>query len=105
MIFGGLALQVAEARARKKMRAVKKMDKIKKTAQSIAESNELDDMSKARAIARAYKTLKEEKKSKTLVISKYVVENQSSVVIDLYTALLAAISCTTHCDVPRSCIG
>ena len=54
-----MRVQVAEARARKKMRAVKKMDKIKKTAQSIAESNELDDMSKARAIARAYKTLKE----------------------------------------------
>ena len=51
------------------------MDKIKKQAQSIAESNELDDMSKARAIARAYKTMKEEKKSKTLVISKSVRSN------------------------------
>jgi hypothetical protein len=40
--------QVAEARARKKQRAEKKMDKLKKTAESIAESTELDEMGKVR---------------------------------------------------------
>ena len=63
--------QVAEARARKKMRMAKKLDKVKKAATSIVDDTEMSDKSKARALERAYKKgMREEKSTKTLVVHR-----------------------------------
>ena len=63
--------QVAEARARKKQRMMKKMDKVKAAANSIVDDTEMTAKSKARALERAYKKgMREEKSSKTLVVHR-----------------------------------
>lgn len=48
-------LQVQEAKARKKKRAMKLLEKVKRQAQGIADSAELSETGKARAIARLSK--------------------------------------------------
>jgi AdoMet-dependent rRNA methyltransferase SPB1 len=61
--------KVAEARARKKMRMAKKLDKVKQAAESIMDSTEVSDKSKSKALERAYrKGLREEKTKKTLIV-------------------------------------
>lgn len=47
--------KVAEAKARKKMKANKRMEKLKKTAQQIADNGEMGSIEKTRAIERLYK--------------------------------------------------
>ena len=46
--------KVAEARARKKMRATKVADKTRKRAAAIAESEEMDERAKAKAVERVF---------------------------------------------------
>lgn len=61
--------KVAEARARKKMRMAKKLDKVKQAAETIMDSTEVSDKSKSKALERAYrKGLREEKTKKTLIV-------------------------------------
>ncbi|CEL92359.1 unnamed protein product [Vitrella brassicaformis CCMP3155] len=64
--------KVAEAQARKRARAKKRMEKVKKQAQSIAESQELTEGSKARSIEKLMKKARgeERRKPKTYIVSR-----------------------------------
>merc|ERR1711904_103419 len=64
--------KVAEAKARKKLKAKRKIDKIKKRANHIAVDNELSETAKARAIEKLYKSQMAKMKTKQV----YVVRNK-----------------------------
>lgn len=63
---------IAEAKARKKLKAKRKIDKIKKRANHIAVDNELSETAKARAIEKLYKSQMAKMKTKQV----YVVRNK-----------------------------
>lgn len=60
--------KVAEARARKRKRAVMKLKAAKKQANALAENSELSDKQKLRAIAKAMKGSKMDKKSSNVYV-------------------------------------
>ncbi len=60
----------AEARARKKKRAMMKLKAAKKQASVMAENSELSERQKVKAIAKAIRNTKTEKSSKVYVTTK-----------------------------------
>jgi len=60
--------KVAEAKARKKLKAKRKIDKVKKRANHIALDNELSEVAKARAIEKLYKTQMAKMKTKQIYV-------------------------------------
>lgn len=66
--------KVQEAQARKKKRALRVLEKVKRQAQGIADSSELSEAGKAKAIARLSKKARQAtaRKEKTLVIARRV---------------------------------
>lgn len=61
---------MAEARARKRKRALAKLKNAKKIANATAESSELSGREKLKAIARAMRSAKTDKASKIYVVTK-----------------------------------
>lgn len=64
------AKKVAEAKARKKRAAMRKLEKIRKKANSIADQNEIPDRSKRRMIEQLYKKATPQKPKKEYVVAK-----------------------------------
>lgn len=64
------AKKVAEAKARKKRAAMRKLEKIRKKANSIADQNEIPDRSKRRMIEQLYKKATPQKPKKEFVVAK-----------------------------------
>lgn len=64
------AKKVAEAKARKKRAAMRKLEKIRKKANSIADQTEIPDRSKRRMIEQLYKKATPQKPKKEFVVAK-----------------------------------
>ncbi|GAB2213034.1 hypothetical protein Droror1_Dr00021048 [Drosera rotundifolia] len=64
------AKKVAEAKARKKRAAMRKLEKVRKKANSIADQNEIPDRSKRRMIEQLYKKATPKKPKKEFVVAK-----------------------------------
>ena len=64
------AKKVAEAKARKKRAAMRKLEKIRKKANSIADQSEIPDRSKRRMIEQLYKNATPQKPKKEFVVAK-----------------------------------
>ncbi|KAJ8434522.1 hypothetical protein Cgig2_030145 [Carnegiea gigantea] len=64
------AKKVAEAKARKKRAAMRKLEKIRKKANSIADQTEIADRSKRRMIEQLYKKATPQKPKKEFVVAK-----------------------------------
>merc|ERR1712137_152783 len=60
--------KVAEAKARKKMKAKRNLDKVKQKANAIAEDNDLTEVAKARSIERLYKSQMAKMKTKQVYV-------------------------------------
>src|SRR3990167_525987 len=63
-----ICTKTAEAKARKKMKAQKKIEKVKSKATSIANDNELSETAKARQIEKLYKSQMAKMKTKQVYV-------------------------------------
>ncbi|KAI3441291.1 uncharacterized protein J3R85_002563 [Psidium guajava] len=79
------AKKVAEAKARKKKAAMRKLDKIRKKANSISDQTDISDRSKSRMIEQLYKKAAPKKPQKEYVVAKKGVQvkaGKGKVVVD-----------------------
>ncbi|KAF8013541.1 hypothetical protein BT93_I1398 [Corymbia citriodora subsp. variegata] len=79
------AKKVAEAKARKKRTAMRKLDKIRKKANSISDQTDISDRSKSRMIDQLYKKAAPKKPQKEYVVAKKGVQvkaGKGKVVVD-----------------------
>merc|ERR1712137_666829 len=68
LAMGTLIKKVAEAKARKKMKAKRNLDKVKQKANAVAEDNDLTEVAKARSIERLYKSQMAKMKTKQVYV-------------------------------------
>uniref|UniRef100_A0A0D9WJV3 Putative rRNA methyltransferase n=1 Tax=Leersia perrieri TaxID=77586 RepID=A0A0D9WJV3_9ORYZ len=71
------AKKVAEAKARKKRVAMKKLDKARQKADAIADQNDINEQSKRKMIDRIYKKAIPKKPQKEYVVAKKGVQNRA----------------------------
>lgn len=79
------AKKVAEAKARKKKAAMRKLDKIRKKANSISDQTDISDRSKSRMIDQLYKKAAPKKPQKEYVVAKKGVQvkaGKGKVIVD-----------------------
>jgi AdoMet-dependent rRNA methyltransferase SPB1 len=69
--------KVAEAKARKKRVAMKKLDKARQKADAIADQSDINERSKSKMIDRIYKKAMPKKPQKEYVVAKKGVQNRA----------------------------